>query len=84
MDNFIFLTAEGYTFQPDSDAKTPDIENLQVIGFASGVTSDEAYKNLLRTYTYLKETSFSQIFCYRLGEDYEKTKKDYNLRNGYE
>ena len=44
MDNFIFLTAEGYTFQPDSDAKTPDIENLQVIGFASGVTSDEAYK----------------------------------------
>jgi hypothetical protein len=31
MDNYIFLTDEGYTFQPDSESDVPDIENLLAI-----------------------------------------------------
>lgn len=77
MDHYIFLTSEGFTFQPNSDAKTPDIENLQVIGFASGVTPDDAYRNLLLNHAYLKETTFNQIFCYRLDKHYEKHRRDF-------
>lgn len=80
MENFIFLTDEGYTFQPNSNAETPDIENLQVIGFANGVTADEAYNNLLATHTYLKETSFNQIFCYKLEDRYEDNRRDFYLK----
>jgi hypothetical protein len=79
MDHYIFLTSEGYTFQPNSDSESPDIENLQVIGFAMGASADEAYKDLLITNSYLKETSFKEIFCYRLDKDYEQTRKDYKL-----
>jgi hypothetical protein len=64
MPNYIFLTDEVYTFQPNSEAKTPDIENLQVIGFASGFSASEAYNNLLTSHAYLKETTFDHIFCY--------------------
>jgi hypothetical protein len=47
MKHYIFLTDEGHTFQPDSKSELPDVENLQVIGFAKGIDADEAYKNLL-------------------------------------
>ena len=79
MDNFIFLTTEGYTFQPDSDATTPDIENMQVIGFSSGSTADEAFDNLLSTHAYLKGTLFKRVFCYKLDKDYEKGRKEYDI-----
>ena len=79
MDNFIFLTTEGYTFQPDSDAPTPDIENMQVIGISSGSSSDEAFDNLLSTHAYLRDTSFKNIFCYKLDEHYEENRKEYNI-----
>jgi len=77
MDNFIFLTDEGYTFQPDSDSEIPDIENLQVVGFSSGLSADDAFANLVNLYPYLKETSFENIFCYRLDAHYEETRKDF-------
>ena len=79
MDNYIFLTMEGYTFQPDSDAMTPDIENMQVIGFSNGSTADEAFDNLLNTHTYLRDTSFKRVFCYKLDKDYEKDRKEYDI-----
>ncbi len=47
--HYIFLTLDGYTFQPDSKSVEPDIENLQVVGFAFGVNSKEAFQNLLST-----------------------------------
>lgn len=80
MDNYIFLTDEGFTFQPDSESDTPDIENLQVIGFASGDTAGQAYRNLLVDHSYLKETAFDQIFCYRLDKSYENTKRVFHLK----
>jgi hypothetical protein len=79
MDNFIFLTTEGYTFQPNSDAATPDIENMQVIGFSNGDTADEAFENLLNTHAYLRDTSFKRVFCYKLDKDYEKDRKEYDI-----
>jgi hypothetical protein len=79
MDNFIFLTTEGYTFQPDSDATTPDVENMQVIGFSNGSTADEAFNNLLSTHAYLKDSSFKRIFCYKLDKHYEENRKEYDI-----
>ena len=79
MDNYIFLTTEGYTFQPDSETATPDIENMQVIGFSNGSTADEAFDNLLNTYAYLRDTSFRSIFCYKLDRRYEESRKEYNI-----
>jgi len=80
MNNYIFLTDEGFTFQPDSESDTPDIENLQVLGFASGVSADEVYRNLLVDHAYLKESTFDQIFCYRLDKSYENTRRDFHLK----
>jgi hypothetical protein len=82
MNHYIFLTDEGYTFQPDSESELPEVENLQVIGFAKGINADEAYKNLLLENLYLEETSFEKIFCYQLDIDYEQSRKDYNLHRG--
>ena len=45
---YIFLTVEGYTFQPGSKSVEPDIENLQVIGFSQGKDSKDAFQNLLK------------------------------------
>lgn len=77
MDHYIFLTTEGYTFQPNSDSETPELENLQVIGLASGADPDDAYRDLLLSHSYLKETNFNQIFCYRLDQHYEKHRRDF-------
>ncbi len=80
MDNYIFLTAEGVTLQPNSSAETSDIENLQVIGFSQGVTADEAFENLLSTHVYLKETSFDEILCYKLDKFFSNSRKNYSLK----
>lgn len=80
MNNFIFLTNEGYTYQPETESDIPDIENMQVIGFSRGLTANDAFTNLLDTHSYLKTTSFENIFCYQLDEHYEETRKDFHLR----
>jgi len=77
--NYIFLTAEGYTFQPQSECLEPDIENLQVIGFAKGTNSQEAFYNLVKNNEYLLKTTFEEVFCYELAENYKETKAYYNL-----
>ena len=82
MNSYIFLTDEGYTFEPDSAGESRKIENLQVIGFAQGADADEAYRNLISENSYLRATSFEEIFCYQLDKDYEQSRKDYNLPQG--
>lgn len=77
--HYIFLTDEGNTFEPDSEDQQREIESLQVIGFSEGIGADEAYQNLLSENLYLKDTKFERIFCYQLEENYEQTRKDYNL-----
>jgi len=77
--NYIFLTSEGYTFQPQSECLEPDIDNLQVIGFAKGTNSQEAFYNLVKNNEYLLKTTFEEVFCYELVENYKERKAYYNL-----
>lgn len=75
MKEYIFLTSEGFTFQPSSNSILPDIENLQVVGFANGVNAGHAFNNLLSQNYYLKETNFSEVFSYELAKGFNKSKK---------
>ncbi len=72
---YMFLTLEGYTFQPDSITIEPDIENLQVIGVAFGISPKEAFQNLLKENKYLLNTTFNEIFCYQLADNYRGSKE---------
>ena len=82
MGSYIFITTEGYTYQPGSKAAEPDIENCQVLGFAKGDSAEEAFKALLRENPYLLETSFDEVVCLELkNEDYGGRKKYLYLRN---
>lgn len=60
MRSFIFITNEGYTFQPGSEAVEP-VENCQVIGFADGASPEDAFKNLLKENEFLLMTSFNEV-----------------------
>lgn len=70
MGEYIFLTTEGLTHQPDSDSVEPDIDNLQVIGFAQGNTVQTAFGNLLELNEYLIDTNFNEIFAIQLADDH--------------
>lgn len=67
---YLFLTDEGYTFQPNSYMNEPDIENLQVVGISSGETQEKAFVNLLTENPYLLRTSFNKVMCYKLDINY--------------
>jgi hypothetical protein len=75
--DFIFITFEGMTFQPNSESDIPDIENMQVIGFEKGLNINEAFENLKVNFEYLKSTTFDEIIGIEL-----KSKKFhyYNLK----
>lgn len=66
MKNFIFVTDEWFTYQPESTSFEPDIENLQVIWFWKWDNSNEAFNDLLKNNEHLKNASFSEIWCYEL------------------
>ncbi len=61
MKKFIFITDEGFTFQPDSEDYEPDIENMQVVGFGEGNTIDDAMENMIDENPYLKDTKFNKV-----------------------
>ena len=61
MKKFIFITDEGFTFQPGSEDYEPDIENMQVVGFGEGNTIDDAMENMIDENPYLKNTKFSKV-----------------------
>jgi hypothetical protein len=66
MKNYIFITNEGFTFQPNSQSDIPDIENMQVIGFATGKDSVEAFEQLKIDNLYLLDTTFDEIMSFEL------------------
>lgn len=39
--SYLFITTEGYTYQPNSESIEPDVENCQVIASAEGGTIDD-------------------------------------------
>jgi hypothetical protein len=71
--SYIFLTSEGHTYQPNSESAEPDIENLQVIGISEGINSQMAFDNLIKNRDYLLKTTFNEIFCYELSNNFEDT-----------
>jgi len=66
MKSYIFITTEGYTFQPESELIEPDIENCQVIGFARGIDEKDAFQNLIKENPYLFDTTFDELICLEL------------------
>ena len=82
MRSYIFITTEGYTFQPESESIEPDIENCQVIGFAQGIDEKEAFENLLKENPYLSDTTFDELVCIELKHtDYTKHTQHFYLAN---
>jgi hypothetical protein len=80
MNNYIFITNEGVTYQPDNTSFEPDIENCQVIGFAKGNNEEAAFKNLKKDNKYLLDTNFNEITCIELkNEDCYQKAKYFNL-----
>jgi len=82
MEAYIFITTEGYTYQPGSEAVEPDIENCQVLGFAKGNGPEKAFKALLEENAYLLDTSFDEVVCLELkDEDYGRKKRYFYLKD---
>ncbi len=71
--SYIFLTKEGFTFQPDSKQFIEEnIENLQVVGFSKAKKPLIAFKKLIKENEYLLETNFDENFCIRITDPNEK------------
>ena len=64
--SYIFISNEGFTYQPNSESIEPDIENCQVIGFSEGVNPQDAFIKLIKENEYLKETSFNEVSSIQL------------------
>jgi hypothetical protein len=81
MRSFIFITTEGFTYQPDSESVEPDIENCQVAGFAEGINDQNAFKNLITENPHLCETTFDELICLELRHpDYWKNRSYFHLK----
>lgn len=80
MNNYVFLTNEGYTYQPDSESIEPDCENSQLIGIAAGSTQEEAFNNLMNERKYLRKINFNEIYCYKLANDFEESKRYFCIK----
>lgn len=70
MKGYIFLTHEGYTYQPVSESNEQDIENMQVIGISEGISSEIAFENLIIENEHLLNTTYNEVFCYELNPNY--------------
>ncbi|MCK5416034.1 hypothetical protein KAI92_01245 [Candidatus Parcubacteria bacterium] len=69
MRHFIFLTQEGYTFQPNTESNMPDIENLQVLGTASGEDEKKAFDNFIEENEYLLDTDYEDVLAMELKDE---------------
>ena len=82
--HYVFLTMEGYTFQPGSEATEPDIENVQMLGVASGSHQRAAFRRLLTESPWLRETSFDEVYCYELARNYSASRTEFSLKAEYQ
>lgn len=81
MNNYLFLTNEGYTYQPDSESIEPNCENAQLIGIVSGNTQEDSFKNLINENEYLRQFNFNEIYCYELVKNYEESKRYFYIKD---
>ena len=59
MKNFLFFTREGFTF----DSNNKEIQNMQILGDATGKDVLEAFKNFKINQPYLKNFSFTNVMA---------------------
>ncbi len=69
MSSFIFVTYEGFTYSPDPCAISPDIVDMQVLGFATGEAQEQAFQNLVAENPDLLKTAFDEVQCIELKHD---------------
>ena len=81
MSKYIFLTNEGYIYQPNSESVEPDCENSQLIGITEGSNQEDAFNNLLKEREYLKKFNFDEVYCYKLDDDYQESKKYFYIKD---
>lgn len=79
MKSFIFITTEGFTFQPNSESSEADIENCQVLGYEDGENPQVAFKKLIKNNNYLMATTFDEIICLELASE----ERNYFYLNDY-
>ena len=77
MKNYIFITKQGITYQPNTSSPEPDIENCQVIGFAKGNNENEAMQYLIKANEYLLKTNFNEFICMELKNENHYSKAKY-------
>ena len=77
---FIFVTPEGHTFLPGSEAGEPDIENLQVLGFADGSAAEEALEGLVTEHPWIREGGFREVLCYELAAGARESVRELTVR----
>ncbi len=77
--SYIFVTPEGYTYQPNSESIEPDIENLQVLGFGEGADPQQAFERFLTQREWIRQTSFSEVLCYELAPDARTSPKSFTI-----
>ncbi|NHV06282.1 MAG: hypothetical protein HA495_02975 [Thaumarchaeota archaeon] len=73
---FLFLTFEGVTYSSPEETE-PDVENLQVLGYAEGKNKEEAFENFLKENKWILETSFSEVICIEVKERISEGKTFY-------
>ena len=57
--NFLFFTNEGFTYDPNNK----EIQNMQLLGDATGKDVLEAFKNFKINQPYLKNFSFENVMA---------------------
>ena len=66
---FIFLTDEGFTFQPKSDFVESEMDNLQVLGLSKGLNTNNAIDNFIQDNEFLKKLNFDNVLVFELISD---------------
>jgi len=62
MKKYIFYTADGFT----QDSSENEVENCQILGWSSGVSPDNAFKNFKKENQFVKNFNFDDILCQEL------------------
>ena len=65
MKNYLFFTSEGFTYDP----KNKEIQNMQILGDATGNDVLEAFKNFKINQPYLKNFSFTNVMAIQTIDD---------------
>ncbi|MFA5831483.1 MAG: hypothetical protein WC878_06665 [Candidatus Paceibacterota bacterium] len=78
MKKYIFYTTGGFTFQSNSNAIYPDVENCQILGWTKGYNPKKAFEFLKKECPWLCGSTFNEVIASEL-----KSEKTYhfNLKN---